>query len=82
MNDNFLDYKILTAKDKVPVKPIIVEPIEASGPYGAKGVGEPGCVPVAPALANAIYNAVGVRITDLPITPEKVLRAIQAKKAH
>lgn len=80
MNDNFLDYKILTAMDKVPVEPILVEPIDEAGPYGAKGVGEPGCVPVAPAIANAIYDAVGVRIKDLPITPEKVLAGIKAKR--
>ena len=82
MNDNFLDYKILTAMDKVPVEPVIVEPIDEAGPYGAKGVGEPGCVPAAPALANAIYDAVGVRIKDLPITPEKVLAALKAKKGE
>ena len=79
MNDNFLDYKILTAMDKVPVEPVLVEPVDEAGPYGAKGVGEPGCVPVAPAIANAVYNAVGVRIKDLPITPEKVLRALRQK---
>lgn len=80
MNDNFLDYKILTAKDKIPVEPVLIEPIDEAGPYGAKGVGEPGCVPVAPALANAIYDAVGVRIKDLPITPEKILAALKKKR--
>ena len=48
--------------------------------FGAKGIGEPGCVPTAPAVANAIYDAVGVRIKDLPITPESVLAAIREKK--
>ncbi len=80
VNGNFLDYKLLTAKDVVPITPIIVETDDPAGPYGAKGVGEPGCVPSAPAIANAIYDAVGVRITDLPITPERVLRALQQKK--
>ena len=79
-NDNFLDYKILTAMDKVPVEPVLVEPVDEAGPYGAKGVGEPGCVPVAPAIANAVYDAVGVRIKDLPITPEKILRALKEKE--
>ncbi|MBF0523902.1 MAG: xanthine dehydrogenase family protein molybdopterin-binding subunit [Deltaproteobacteria bacterium] len=79
MNDNFLDYKMLTAMDYIPVKPIIVEPVDSVGPFGAKGVGEPGCVPSAPAIANAIYDAVGVRIKDLPITNEKILTALKAK---
>ena len=82
MNDNFLDYKLLTAMDKVPVEPVIVEPVDEAGPYGAKGVGEPGCVPSAPAIANAVYNAVGVRIKDLPITPEKVLAALKRKRGE
>ncbi|MCX5874496.1 MAG: xanthine dehydrogenase family protein molybdopterin-binding subunit [Deltaproteobacteria bacterium] len=81
MNPNLLDYKILTAKDKIPIDPVIVEPIEPSGPFGAKGIGEPACVPSAPAIVNAIYDAVGVRIKDLPVTPEKLLKAIKEKKA-
>jgi CO/xanthine dehydrogenase Mo-binding subunit len=82
MNDNFLDYKILTALDRVPVQPVIVETDDPAGPFGAKGVGEPGCVPSAPAIANAIYDAVGVRIRDLPITQEKVLAALHAKQGR
>lgn len=77
MNANFRDYKIITAKDVIPVEPVIVEPIDPAGPYGAKGIGEPACVPSAPAIANAIYDAVGVRIKDLPITFEKVLVALK-----
>ncbi len=80
MNANLLDYKILTAKDKVPIEPVIVEPIEPSGPFGAKGIGEPACVPTAPAIANAVYDAIGVRIKDLPLTPEKILAAIKEKE--
>ncbi|NNG01370.1 MAG: xanthine dehydrogenase family protein molybdopterin-binding subunit, partial [Desulfobacteraceae bacterium] len=57
MNPNFRDYKILTAKDHIPIDAIIVEDPDASGPYGAKGIGEPGLVPTAPAIANAIYDA-------------------------
>lgn len=79
-NPNFLDYKILTAKDMVPIESVIIEPMEKHGPFGAKGIGEPGCVPTAPAIANAIYDAVGVRITELPITPEKVLAALKEKE--
>ncbi len=80
MNPDFRDYKILTAKDAISVKPIIIETIDEDGPYGAKGIGEPGCVPTAPAIANAIYDAIGVRIKDLPMTPERVLAAIKKKK--
>ena len=77
MNGNFRDYKMLTARDVIPVEPVIVEPGDDAGPFGAKGVGEPGLVPTAPAIANAVYDAVGVRIRDLPITPEKVLAALK-----
>jgi len=79
MNPNFRDYKVLTAKDAVPIEAPVIETIDENGPYGAKGIGEPGCVPTAPAIANAIYNATGVRIKDLPITPEKILAALKEK---
>lgn len=80
MNPNFRDYKILTAKDAIPIEAPVLETADKDGPYGAKGIGEPGCVPTAPAIANAVYDAIGVRIKDLPITPEKVLAAIKKKK--
>ena len=80
MNANFRDYKLFTAKDAIRIKAPVVETYDDYGPFGAKGIGEPGCVPTAPAIANAIYDAVGVRITNLPITPEKVLAAIKEKK--
>jgi xanthine dehydrogenase molybdenum-binding subunit len=80
MNPNFRDYKILTAKDVVPIEAPVLETYDADGPFGAKGIGEPGCVPTAPAVANAIYDALGVRIKDLPITPEKVLAAVRGKQ--
>jgi CO/xanthine dehydrogenase Mo-binding subunit len=80
MNPNFRDYKILTVKDVPPIQAPVVETYDQDGPFGAKGIGEPGCVPTAPAIANAIYNAVGVRIKDLPITPERVLAAIREQK--
>ena len=63
--------------------PISVECIETNdieGPFGAKGAGEPGLVPTAPAIANAVYDAIGVRIKDLPITPEKILDALKRKR--
>jgi xanthine dehydrogenase molybdenum-binding subunit len=79
-NGNFLDYKVPTVKDVPPVQAVIVETDEQDGPFGAKGIGEPGLVPTAPAIANAIYDAVGVRIKDLPITPEKILKALKEKE--
>ena len=79
MNPNFLDYKMLTAKDVPNIETIVIETDDPSGPFGAKGIGEPGLVPTAPAIANAIYDAIGVRIKELPITPEKVLAALKEK---
>lgn len=81
LNPNFRDYKILTARDALPVEPVLVETDDPAGPFGAKGIGEPGLVPTAPAIANAIFNAVGVRINKLPIKPEDVLEALAAKGA-
>jgi CO/xanthine dehydrogenase Mo-binding subunit len=80
MNPNFRDYKMLTAKDRIPIKALVVETDDPAGPFGAKGIGEPGCVPTAPAIANAIYDAIGVRINDLPITPEKIVAALKQKR--
>ncbi|OGQ11112.1 MAG: hypothetical protein A2026_19965 [Deltaproteobacteria bacterium RBG_19FT_COMBO_46_12] len=82
MNPNFLDYKMLTAKDVPKIETIVIETDDPFGPFGAKGIGEPGLVPTAPAIANAIYDAVGVRIKDLPITPEKVLAALKEKSSQ
>ena len=79
-NAQFHDYKLLTALDMPPIQIIEVESIDPEGPFGAKGVGEPGLVPTAAAIANAIFDAVGVRITDIPITPEKVLKALDNLK--
>jgi CO/xanthine dehydrogenase Mo-binding subunit len=82
LNPNFLDYKILSAPDvDFPIHVECIETDDIEGPFGAKGVGEPGLVPTAPAIANAVYDAVGVRINDLPITPEKILAALKKKEA-
>ena len=79
-NPSFTDYKIPTAGElDFPIELDFIETDDPAGPFGAKGVGEPGLVPTAPAIANAIYDAVGVRIFDLPITPEKVLAALRHK---
>ncbi len=80
LNPGFTDYKIPTAADiAFPIELQWVETNDPEGPFGAKGLGEAGIVPTAPAIANAIYDAVGVRIRDLPITPEKVVQALAAK---
>jgi CO/xanthine dehydrogenase Mo-binding subunit len=76
-NPRFWDYKILTARDIPEVQTILVESEEPTGPFGAKSIGEVAINGPAPAIANAIYDAVGVRIRDLPITPEKVWRALR-----
>lgn len=74
---NFTKYLIPTALDAVEVKKILVEDPESSAPFGAKGIGEPVMIPVAPAILNAIYDAVGVRITEIPVTPERLLKAMK-----
>ena len=76
-NRSFADYKIPSALDAPEMIPIIVEEPHSRGPYGAKGLGEPALAPTAAAIANAIYAAVGVRIKDLPITPEKILEGLK-----
>ena len=78
----FAKYILPTSLDVPRVNSIIIEDPDPIGPLGVKGVGEPAMVPTIPAIMNAIYDAVGVRITDLPATPEKVLMAIRAKERH
>ncbi len=80
LNQGFVDYKILNASDIPKIVTVIVETGEPTGPYMAKGVGEPPLIPIAPAIANAVYNAVGVRIKQLPITSEKLLKEL--KRIH
>lgn len=75
-NCSFSDYLIPTSYEVPPIIPIIVETPEIAGPFGARGVGEVSLAGVAPAIANAIHHAIGVRITELPITPEKILAAL------
>ncbi len=79
VNTSFADYKIPSALDMPPLEIVYVESMEPSNPYGAKGGSFAGMHTIVPAITNAIYNAVGVRIKDLPITPEKLLRALEIK---
>lgn len=76
VNPNFLDYKIITPLDMPQVHTLTADTYEPTGPFGAKGMGEAATNPVAAAVSNAIYNAVGVRIKETPITPEKILRGL------
>lgn len=76
-NGSFLDYQLPSMRDMPRrITPIIIETPHSDGPFGAKGVGETGIIPVAPAIANAVRHAVGVRLTHLPLTPERVLEAM------
>ena len=77
LNPGLTDYLIPSAQDVPPMETIIVEAPNAHGPFGAKGAGEPPSNPTAAAIANAIYNATGVRIRELPASPEKVWRSLQ-----
>jgi putative selenate reductase molybdopterin-binding subunit len=76
MNPRFSSYKIPTATEMPPIRSLWVETDDPRGPYGAKGLGEMGLVPTAPAIANAVYNATGARLTRIPLTPERVLTAL------
>ncbi len=78
---SFVDYLIPTSKDVPEVVPIVVEDQEFTGPFGAKGVGEPALIPSAPAILNAIADAIGERIYHLPANLERVLEAIRRNKS-
>jgi len=80
LNPSFTDYKIMNAVDMPRnVKIILVEAGDSEGPYGSKGIAEPAIVPTAGAIANAVYDAVGVRIKDTPLTPEKIVKALKER---
>ena len=74
---NLDSFKIPNLVDIPPIEAVVIEHPDPVGPYGAKALGEPPLVPVAAAIANAVYDATGVRIRDLPITAEKVIRGLQ-----
>jgi len=77
LNPDLMDFRLPTAPDHPQFSVHLIEPQQDAGPFGAKGVGEPPLVPTAPAIANAIFDAVGVRIRRLPITPERLHEALQ-----
>jgi CO/xanthine dehydrogenase Mo-binding subunit len=76
--ENLHDYLIPTIGDMPLVESILIEDPSSIGPFGAKGIGEQALIPTAPAILNAIHDAVGVRIRKLPATPDKVRAAIVA----
>jgi CO/xanthine dehydrogenase Mo-binding subunit len=79
LNPSFLGYAIPTANQMpdMPITHVITD--DPRGPFGAKETGEGSLDPTTPAIANAIYNATGIRILDLPITPEKILKKLEEK---
>jgi 4-hydroxybenzoyl-CoA reductase subunit alpha len=79
LNANLLDYRIPTASQMPELDVTLVESIDPEGPFGAKECGEGGLAPILPAVANAVYDAVGVRMRKLPLTPDVVLSAIEKK---
>jgi CO/xanthine dehydrogenase Mo-binding subunit len=79
-NGSFADYKIATIADTPEIIPSLIESVHGEAPFGAKGIGEPAAAATPPAIANALYDAIGVRIRDLPLTPEKVIRALEEQE--
>ncbi|MCP4072527.1 MAG: xanthine dehydrogenase family protein molybdopterin-binding subunit [Hyphomicrobiales bacterium] len=80
-NGSFSEYLIPTSEDVPDIQSIVLESRSGLGPFGSKGIGEPVLAPVAASIVNAVADAIGSRIHDLPLTPEKVLAAITANKA-
>jgi CO/xanthine dehydrogenase Mo-binding subunit len=78
-NPHLLDYKIPTTLDAPPIETILIESGAGLGPFGAKGIGEPAMTPTPGALMNALSRATGVRMTELPLTAERVLRAVRSR---
>lgn len=81
LNPHFLEYALFHAADMPEIDVRLIESPDPAGPFGAKGIGEAGAIPVAAAVANALHDAVGVRIRELPLTAERVFRALQDKRA-
>ena len=78
--ENLHDYLIPTVGDMPPVETILIEKRSSVGPFGAKGIGEQAVIPTAPAILNAIHDAIGVRIRKVPATPDRIRAAILAAR--
>ena len=79
INPDLLDYKIPTVHEMPHVTPIIVESNDPEGPFGAKEAGEGPLLPILPAVVNAVYDAIGVRVDELPITPDRLYKEIEKR---
>jgi CO/xanthine dehydrogenase Mo-binding subunit len=79
---SLLDYKSPTFLEMPPVESILVETLDPEGPYGAKECGQGPLLPVIPALANAVHDALGIRIDETPVTPDKILLALEGRLAR
>ena len=77
LNASFLEHKSPTIMEYPEIEVIFVDSVDPVGPFGAKSLGEPPCIPPAPTIANALYHATGVRINDLPLSPDNVLQAMK-----
>lgn len=82
LNADLTGYLAPTSMDIPQFTTRFIENEDSDGPYGAKGIGEPATIATAPAIANAVYDAIGIRIYDLPITPEKILKALKEKRKN
>mgnify|MGYP000846013575 FL=1 len=82
LNDGFLDYRIPGTVDMPRMTTIFIETDEPNGPFGAKGIGEAAINPVAPAIVNAVCNALGVHFNELPVTPARILAALKTRNKH
>jgi xanthine dehydrogenase molybdenum-binding subunit len=80
LTQSFMDYALLKAEDMPRLAVRFIETVDTEGPFGAKGLGESGVIPVSAAVANAVKNAIGVRFTELPITPARVRRALESER--
>ncbi|MFA6378336.1 MAG: molybdopterin cofactor-binding domain-containing protein [Candidatus Omnitrophota bacterium] len=81
VNPNFANYRLARSVSACPVESILIETNDPQGPFGAKGMGEAALLPTAAAIANAVYDAVGVRIKELPITSDKILKALKERQS-
>jgi hypothetical protein len=80
MNPGMLEYRSPSSTESPEIECVIVESIDPEGPFGAKEAGEGSLAATIPAISNAIYDAVGIRLREVPFTPERVLAALRAKK--
>jgi xanthine dehydrogenase molybdenum-binding subunit len=82
LNPQFMEYALLSASDMPEIVVRLIESVDPIGPFGAKGLGEAGTIPVSAAVANAVHDAVGVRLRELPLTPERVFGALKGRQGR